>query len=154
MKKILLAIICLYVSLMAEGKNENFVIHDLITLEMPRGAIKSGALELNGDQMIRISKEVRPIMHESYQAKMNEAFGLEKRVQKMLKQGKSKEELKAYLDQISAIKREAMDIKIDAYKTFQAILTPEQWQKYLTLGAQKNWFKSLIIVINIWYNPP
>ena len=74
MKKILLAIICLYVSLMAEGKNENFVIHDLITLEMPGGAIKSGALELNGDQMIRISKEVRPIMHESYQAKMNEAW--------------------------------------------------------------------------------
>jgi len=137
MKKSMVVMACLCLSLMAQGKNENFVIHDLITLEMPGGAIKSGALELNGDQMIRISKEVRPIMHERYQAKMNEAFGLEKRVQKMLKQGKSKEEVKSYLDQISAIKREAMDIKIDAYKTFQAILTPEQWQKYLALSAQK-----------------
>ncbi|ACZ12576.1 hypothetical protein [Sulfurospirillum deleyianum] len=138
MKKSMVVMACLCLSLMAQGKNENFVIHDLVTLEMPGGAIKSGALELNGDQMIRISKEVRPIMHERYQAKMNEAFGLEKRVQKLLKQGKSKEELKTYLDQISTIKREAMDIKIDAYKTFQAILTPEQWQKYLALGAQKN----------------
>ncbi len=137
MKKSMVVMACLCLSLMAQGKNENFVIHDLVTLEMPGGAIKSGALELNGDQMIRISKEVRPIMHERYQAKMNEAFGLEKRVQKMLKQGKPKEEVKAYLDQISAIKREAMDIKIDAYKTFQAILTPEQWQKYLALSAQK-----------------
>ena len=76
-------------------------------------------------------------MHESYQSKINEAFGLEKRVQKLLHQGKSKEEVKAYLDQIAAIKREAIDIKIDAYKVFQAILTPEQWQKYLELSGAK-----------------
>ncbi|MBN1838600.1 MAG: hypothetical protein JW802_00995 [Campylobacterales bacterium] len=136
MKKIVLAMLCVCVSLMAEGKNQAFIIHDLITLEMPGGAIKSGALELSGDQVIRISKEVRPIMHETYQSKINEAFGLEKRVQKLLKQGKSKEEVKTYLDQIARIKREAMDIKIDAYKAFQAILTPEQWQRYLALSER------------------
>lgn len=136
MKKILVCVLVLGIS--AFGEVKSFVINDLILLEMPGKMIKSGALDLSSEQMIRISKEVQPLMHESYQSKINEAFGLEKRVQKLLHQGKSKEDVKAYLDQIAAIKREAIDIKIDAYKAFQAILTPEQWQKYLELsGAQK-----------------
>ena len=136
MKKIFLSV--LFLALSAFGEVKSFVINDLILLEMPGKMIKSGALDLNSEQMIRISKEVQPLMHESYQSKINEAFGLEKRVQKLLLQGKSKEDVKVYLDQIATIKREAIDIKIDAYKAFQAILTPEQWQKYVELSrAQK-----------------
>ena len=135
MKKIFLSVLFLGIS--AFGEVKSFVINDLILLEMPGKIVKSGALDMKSEQMIRLSKEVQPLMHESYQSKINEAFGLEKRVQKLLYQGKSKEELKAYLDQIAAIKREAIDIKIDAYKAFQAILTPEQWQKYLELSGAK-----------------
>ena len=135
MKKRLWFALLLSVSAFAEAKS--FVVNDLIVLDMPGKIVKSGALELSGDQIIRISKEVQPLMHETYQAKINEAFGLEKRVQKLLRQGKSKEEVKAYLDQIAQIKRQAIDIKIDAYQGFQTILTPEQWAKYLELsGAQ------------------
>lgn len=133
MKKIALCAFILGVSLWANEKNTSFIINDLIVLDMPGKIVKSGALDLSGDQVIRISKEVQPLMHETYQAKINEAFGLEKRVQKLLGQGKSKEEVKTYLDQIAKIKREAIDIKIDAYKGFQTILTPEQWKKYLEL---------------------
>ncbi len=135
MKKILVCVLFLGIS--AFGEVKSFVINDLILLEMPGKIVKSGALDMKSEQMIRLSKEVQPLMHESYQSKINEAFGLEKRVQKLLYQGKSKEEVKAYLDQIAAIKREAIDIKIDAYKAFQAILTPEQWQKYLELSGAK-----------------
>lgn len=135
MKKIFLSV--LFLALSAFGEVKSFVINDLILLEMPGKIVKSGALDMKSEQMIRLSKEVQPLMHESYQSKINEAFGLEKRVQKLLYQGKSKEEVKAYLDQIAAIKREAIDIKIDAYKAFQAILTPEQWQKYLELSGAK-----------------
>jgi len=135
MKKILVCVLFLGIS--AFGEVKSFVINDLILLEMPGKIVKSGALDMKSEQMIRLSKEVQPLMHESYQSKINEAFGLEKRVQKLLHQGKSKEEVKAYLDQIAAIKREAIDIKIDAYKVFQAILTPEQWQKYLELSGAK-----------------
>lgn len=135
MKKILVCVLVLGIS--AFGEVKSFVINDLIFLEMPGKIVKSGALDMKSEQMIRLSKEVQPLMHESYQSKINEAFGLEKRVQKLLYQGKSKEEVKAYLDQIAAIKREAIDIKIDAYKAFQAILTPEQWQKYLELSGAK-----------------
>ncbi|MDY0265311.1 MAG: hypothetical protein RBR12_09045 [Sulfurospirillum cavolei] len=135
MKKIFLSV--LFLALSAFGEVKSFVINDLILLEMPGKMIKSGALDLNSEQMIRISKEVQPLMHESYQSKINEAFGLEKRVQKLLLQGKSKEDVKVYLDQIAVIKREAIDIKIDAYKAFQAILTPDQWQKYVELSQAK-----------------
>lgn len=135
MKKILVCVLFLGIS--AFGEVKSFVINDLILLEMPGKMIKSGALDMKSEQMIRLSKEVQPLMHESYQSKINEAFGLEKRVQKLLRQGKSKEDVKAYLDQIAAIKREAIDIKIDAYKVFQAILTPEQWQTYVELSQTK-----------------
>jgi len=138
MKKYLLAILFLWVGLNAQEKNDNLIINDLIVLTMPGQMIKSGQIEVSSEQMVRIMEEVQPLMHVNYQAKTNEAFGLEKHVQKLLRQGKSKEDVKAYLDQIAVIKREAIDIKIDAYKAFQAILTPEQWQKYVELSGAKS----------------
>lgn len=137
MKKVIIAGLLLWSGLLAEEKNSKFIIHDLMVLEMPGKIVKSGALDMNSDQMVRLSQEVQPLMHEKYQIKINEVFGLEKRAQKLLKEGKSKEELKGILDQISKLKREAMDIKIDAYNAFKAILTKEQWQKYLELSAKK-----------------
>lgn len=139
MKKIGFFLLALFlsVSVFAEEKskasNSNFMIYDLILLEMPGKIVKSGALDLSSEQMILISKEVQPLMHEVYQSKINEVFGLEKRAQKLLLQGKGKEELKGLLDEIAHMKREAIDIKIDAYNMFQRILTKEQWQKYLEI---------------------
>lgn len=139
MKKIGFFLLALFLSVavFAEEKskasNSNFMIYDLILLEMPGKIVKSGALDLSSEQMILISKEVQPLMHEVYQSKINEVFGLEKRAQKLLLQGKGKEELKGLLDEIAHMKREAIDIKIDAYNMFQRILTKEQWQKYLEI---------------------
>lgn len=138
MKKYLLAILFLGIGLNAQEKNDNLIMNDLIVLTMPGQMVKSGQIDVSSEQMERIMKEVQPLMHVKYQAKTNEAFGLEKHVQKLLRQGKSKEDVKPYLDQIAAIKREAIDIKIDAYRVFQAILTPEQWQKFVELSKTQN----------------
>ena len=109
MKKLVLSAICamcLGIGAMAHDEDKTPMINDLIQIQIPNTFLRSGQLDVTDEQRTKIMQLVRPLMHDVYQPKMNEAYGLERRVQKAVMQGKSKEEVKDMLDKISQIKRE------------------------------------------------
>lgn len=115
-------------------KSNKFKIDPLVFLPSPGRLIKQGKVQVTKEQMQRINKEVKAIYPPIFQAKMREAFDIQKKTQRMVAKGKSKKEMKSELDQIAALKREAVDGKIDALNHFKKILTPEQWNKIVKLS--------------------
>lgn len=109
-------------------------ISDVVAIPMPNRYIRSGELEPSKEQMQAIKQRVRPLMHEHYQVKIQEAFLLEKKIQKMINQKKSRAEIEKLVDEAVALKREALSIKLQVIEIFQEILTPEQWQKVVELN--------------------
>ncbi len=142
MKKIILSavcVMCLGIGAMANdgkksGEAKTPMINDLIKIQIPNVYLKSGQLEVTPEQRVQIQELVRPLMHDIYQAKMNEAYGLEKRVQRAIMQGKSKEDVKDMLDTIAKLKREAMDTKLEVINHFHKVLTPQQWETFVKLA--------------------
>ncbi|MDY0321184.1 MAG: hypothetical protein RBR23_05560 [Arcobacteraceae bacterium] len=142
MKKSVLSavcVMCLGIGAMAHdgkisGEEKTPMINDLIKIQIPNTFLKSGQLDVTDEQRTKIMQLVRPLMHDIYQAKMNEAYGLERRVQKAVMQGKPKEEVKDMLDKISQIKREALDVKLEVIGHFKSVLTPEQWETFVKLA--------------------
>jgi len=64
-----------------------------------------------------------PLFH----PKMQQAFELQRRLQRAVAEGKTKAEVKDLLDDIARIKRDAMALRIDALNQVRTILTPAQW---------------------------
>jgi hypothetical protein len=97
MKKLLLSTICVVCFGLSANAKETAVlveqktpkIYDLIKIQIPNTYLKSGELNVTDEQRAKIMKLVKPLMHDVYQAKMNEAYGLEKRVQRDILQGKA-----------------------------------------------------------------
>ncbi len=113
-----------------------FQIDELVLLPHPGKLIKSGKLELTQEQKMRFVKEIKSVYPAIFQAKMREAFSLEKKVQKAVINGKTEKELNDLLNQIAELKREAMDGRIAALNHIQKILTEKQWEKLNKLSYE------------------
>lgn len=122
-----------YATKLVQPKNKKFKIDELVILPHPGKLIKMGKVIVEKKQKQRIKTEVKAVYPPIFQDKMREAFKLEKQVQRMVVKGKTKSDLKAILDKISKLKREAMDGRIDALNHIQKIMTKEQWKKVNTL---------------------
>lgn len=113
----------------APQKSNKFKIDELVILPHPGPFIKKGQIKINKEQKVRFVKEVKAVYPPVFQGKMREAFKLEKKVQRLVAKGKTKEDVKDLLDQIAKLKREAMDGRIDALNHIQKILGEEDWKK-------------------------
>ncbi len=132
MKKIILLAAALFLSANLYGagkqKSNKFRIDELVLLPHPGKFVKTGKIKATKEQKQRIAKEVKAVHAPIFQGKMRDAFQLQKKVQRAVAKGKTKDDLKDLLDQIAKLKREAMDSRIDALNAFQKIVTPEQWK--------------------------
>lgn len=117
-------------------KNNKFKINNLVILPAPGKLIKTGKVNATMEQKQRISKEVKAVYAPVFQDHMREAFKLEKKVQRGIAKGKTKEDLKELLDEIAKLKRAATDGKIDALNQFKKIVTNDQWKKINKLSYQ------------------
>lgn len=140
MKKILVVISLVFLTLGLNAKEVNksnkFKINELIILPHIGKVIKNHKKELNisAEQMERFSKEVKQVYPPKFQNLIRKAFPIEKKVQRKVLKGATHLEVKEYLDEIAKLKREAINIKIEALNAFRKILTPEQWKKIIKLS--------------------
>ena len=111
------------------SKGNKFRIDELVILPHPGKLIKEGKIEVTDEQKSKIKKEVKAVYAPIFQAKIREAFKLEKKVQRMVAQGKTKSDLKEILDKIAQLKRESIDSRIEALNHIKEIMTKEQWEK-------------------------
>jgi len=118
-----------YATNLVKPKSNKFKIDELAILPHPGKFIKRGKIQLTKEQKQRLNQEIKAKIIPGYQAKMREAFDLEKKIQRAVKKGKSKEELKKKIDELAKLKRDALDIRIDALNQIKKIFTKEQWQK-------------------------
>ncbi|MBN2769010.1 MAG: hypothetical protein JXQ68_07885 [Campylobacterales bacterium] len=133
MKRVALIIMVLTLGLFAQTKNNNLIIHDLLQVEMPGKLVKSGKFELSVDQKQQLMQKVKPIMHEKYNVKMQEAYVLEKKIQRAIKKGKSIQEIESDVAKLAEIKKEATLLKITARNNLYNILNDKQrviWEEY------------------------
>ncbi|QKF81114.1 hypothetical protein [Halarcobacter ebronensis] len=119
-----------------KSKTDKFKINELIILPHIGKVLKDNLKELNVTdiQMQRVSKEVKQIFPPKFQALIREAFPIEKRVQRKVLKGATPDELKEDLDKIAQLKREAINIKIEALNAFKKIFTQEQWSMITKLS--------------------
>lgn len=115
--------------LAVKPKSNKFRIDELVLLPHPAKYIKMGQIKASKEQKMLISKDVKKKLAPIFQDKIREAYTLEKKVQRMVSKGESKESVKPLLDQIMKLKREAIDTRIDALYKIKNILTKEQWNK-------------------------
>lgn len=113
----------------APKKSNKFKINELVILPHPGPFIKKGQITINKEQKDRFVKEVKAVYPPIFQGKMREAFKLEKKVQRLVAKGKTKEDVKELLDQIVKLKRDAMDGRIDALNQIEKIVGEEKWKK-------------------------
>lgn len=116
-----------YATNLVKPKSNKFKIDELVILPHPGKSIKMGKIQITKGQKQKINKEVKAVYAPKFQEKSREAFKLEKKVQRLVEQGKTNKELKQLLDKIAKLKRDAIDSRIDALNHIQTILTKEQW---------------------------
>ena len=113
----------------AKNKSNKFKIDELSFLPHPGKLIKMGKLNASKEQKQIINKEIKAVYPPVFQEQMRKAFDLEKKLQRAVAKGKTKEELKELLDKIAQLKRAAMDGRIDALNHFKKVVSDEQWEK-------------------------
>lgn len=111
----------------------NFVVNDIVKLEMPGKLVKSGKFDLSPEQRVIMATQVRPIMHEQYNPMMQEAFLLERRIQRGLLQGRDAHDMKEWIDELTQMKRDALDLKVMALSNFIGMLDDVQKKEYIKL---------------------
>lgn len=119
-----------------KSKSNKFRIDELAFLVHPMKPIKQGKVQITDEMRQRIADEVQSNYTVVFHEKLNEAFKLEKKLQRGVTDGKTKEELKELIDEIAKLKREALDARIDALNTVRAILPEETWKK-----INQEWYK-------------
>ncbi len=120
---------------MKELKKNRMMVHDIVPLPFPGGKIfKSGKIKLNEEQQVQLANDVRPIMHGKYNPLIQEIFLLEKSIQKEVKQTTSifDAQLQNKIDNVTNLKQKALEYKIEALMKIKSILTPQQWQVWIT----------------------
>lgn len=86
--------------------------------------------DTQSDAISSIMQKVPPKIH----AMFDEAEMLEEAIKKaLLKEAKSKTQLKTQLDKLEKIKREITDLQIDTINSLRSILSPEQFKKMLQM---------------------
>lgn len=111
-------------------KKRNMVVNDLINIPFPGGKMfKSGKIKLDDEQKKALALKVQPIMHEKYNPLVQKIFTLEKAMQRgIIKKATTVDgNLKAQLDEIATLKKEAIGYKIEALLNLKTIFTEEQW---------------------------
>lgn len=118
-----------YATKLVKKKNNKFKIDELVILPHPGKYIKMGKIIVSKKQKQKINKEVKAIYAPVFQGKSREAFKLEKKVQRAILKGKTKQDVKELLDEIAKLKREAIDSRIDALNHLQKIIGKKNWKK-------------------------
>ena len=137
MKRFFLIMIIFAIFLNANEENSSkFKINELIILPAIGKIIKENVEELaiTKEQQEKISKEIKQVYSPKFQDLIRQAFTIEKKVQKKVIKGATPIELKDDLDEIARLKRESINLKIEAVNEFQKILTKEQWKKIIELS--------------------
>ena len=140
MKKIAMTIIITFLAINLYSKevekSSKFKINELIILPHIGKIIKMNKKELNisKEQMNRVSKEVKQVYPPKFQALIREAYPIERKIQRKVLKGATAKDLKEDLDKVAKLKRDSIDIKIEALNTFKKIFTEEQWQKIIKLS--------------------
>lgn len=119
-----------------EENSSKFKIDELIILPAIGKIIKENAknLAITKEQNERISKEVKQVYPPKFQDLIRQAYTIEKKVQKKVLKGATPSELKEDLDEIARLKRESINLKIEAINAFAKVLTKEQWEKIVELS--------------------
>jgi hypothetical protein len=108
--------------------SNRFRVDELALLPHPGRLIKAGDIQLTPEQQQQM-QAMRAVYPPLFHPKMQQAFELQRRLQRAVAEGKTKAEVKDLLDDIARIKREAMDLRIDALNQVRTILTPAQWDR-------------------------
>lgn len=140
MKKLILILVVLALALNLNAQDSNkFRIEELVILPHPGKIIKMNAEEIGvtKEEKLRIEKEVKAIFAPIFQEKIRAAFEIEQKVKREVAKGATKEDLKADLDKISRLKREAINSRIDALNTTKNILGDKKWNKLLNIHFNK-----------------
>ena len=116
-------------SMASKPKSNKFKVNELVILPHPGKFIKKGMVDISKDQNERITKEVKAVYAPKFQGKLREALKLEKKLRKKVERGTTAKEVKALIDEIAKLKRESLDIRIDALNHIRSIMTEEQWKK-------------------------
>jgi len=116
-------------SMASKPKSNKFKVNELVILPHPGKFIKKGMVDISKDQNERITKEVKAVYAPKFQGKLREALKLEKKLRKKVERGTTAKEVKALIDEIAKLKRESLDIRIDALNHMRSIMTKEQWKK-------------------------
>lgn len=91
-------------------------------------------LNLNKEQNEKIKTLIFKNLRTTIHGQIKTAVELEEKITTaVLKEQKSKEDLKANIEELINIKRDITNVHIDALNTLAKILTKEQYQKVLTL---------------------
>lgn len=121
-------LITLSVSAMSAQKSNKFRVDELVVLPHPGKLFKSGKVKLTKEQKLGI-KKIKQTLVPPFQKKMREAYKLQKKLQKIIAKGGSKEEVEVLLDKIMKVKRVAIKERLNALYAIQKVLTPEQWKR-------------------------
>ena len=116
-------------SMASKPKSNKFKVNELVILPHPGKFIKKGMVDISKEQNERITKEVKAVYAPKFQGKLREALKLEKKLRKKVERGTTAKEVKALIDEIAKLKRESLDIRIDALNHMRSIMTEEQWKK-------------------------
>lgn len=108
------------------GASNRFRLDELALLPHPGRLVKTGDIQLTPEQQQQM-QAMRAIYPPLFHPKMQQAFELQRRLQRAVAEGKTKAEVKNLLDDIARIKREPMALRIDALNQVRTILTPAQW---------------------------
>ncbi|WP_058555139.1 Spy/CpxP family protein refolding chaperone [Thiohalocapsa sp. ML1] len=106
--------------------SNRFRVDELALLPHPGRLVKTGDIQLTPEQQQKM-QAMRAIYPPLFHPKMQQAFELQRRLQRAVAEGKTKAEVKDLLDDIARIKRDAMALRIDALNQVRTILTPAQW---------------------------
>jgi hypothetical protein len=119
-----------YASKMAhKPKSNKFRVDELVLLPHPGKFFKKGMVDITKEQMQRIAKEVKAVYAPKFQGKLREALKLEKKLRKKVESGVAAKDVKKLIDEIARLKRESIDIRVDALNHIRSIVTQEQWKK-------------------------
>lgn len=128
-----LAFIAFMSSSLGASNSSKFKVDELILLPHPGKTLKNHAKELGvtKGELERVKNEVKKVYPSIFQEKIRQAFKIEKKVRRMVAKGKTKTDVKSYLDKIERLKREAIDVRIDALNKFREILGDEKWTRVI-----------------------
>jgi predicted ATPase with chaperone activity len=89
------------------------------------------------EQMDRLHREIREVYPPQLHPRVQAAWQLEKAIyQAVIERGKNAGAVADQLDELTRLKREATDIRIQALNRFRAILEPEQYQAVMAASAE------------------